>query len=65
MNRTPEQFYEAVGRYPRDDDLDRVNCPKEGELGHQACGWCPECNKPWFLCWHFAERVNMLPRDRT
>lgn len=43
---TAEEYEEAVGRPPVDDDLDRANCPKAGELGHMMCGWNHELNLP-------------------
>ena len=45
-----EEFEEKVGRAPIHDDLERVNCPDAGELGHWYCGWCPEHDKPRFEC---------------
>lgn len=37
-----EDFIEAVGREPAQDDLDRCNCNKVGEPGHLLCGWCED-----------------------
>lgn len=31
-------FMRLVGRYPEDDDLERVNCKRAGEPGHESCG---------------------------
>ena len=45
---TQAYFFEATGRYPEDDDLDRVNCSKAGEDGHMCCGWNWEKNLPVF-----------------
>lgn len=53
---TEKQFKEAVGREPVDDDLERANCEKAGELGHMFCGWCAECNKPIFECGHIKNK---------
>lgn len=39
-----------VGHLPQQDDLERVNCPKAGDLGHWYCGWCPTHHKPYFIC---------------
>lgn len=52
---TEEEFKEKVGHYPIEDDLERVNCPKTGNtghqhLGHQHCGWCDICDKPMSMC---------------
>ena len=49
-NMTPEQYQEKVGRLPEEDELDRVNCLKAGQLGHKNCGWCKFCDKPIFGC---------------
>lgn len=43
---TAKYFERATGRKPVDDDLERANCPKSGQLGHWACGWCNEKNLP-------------------
>ena len=48
MNR--DEFVTKVGREPINDDLDRVNCPLTGEIGHSSCGWCEVCNSPKFEC---------------
>lgn len=45
---TAEQFAAATGRQPENDDLERVNCPKVGQLGHFSCGWNHQMNKPVF-----------------
>lgn len=39
MQITEEYFYKATGRQPKEDDMERVNCPKAGESGHNNCGW--------------------------
>ena len=44
------EFLERFGYIPEHDDLDRVNCNKVGEIGHWACGICPNHNKPRFEC---------------
>ena len=46
---TAEQFKEATGTEPVNDDLERSNCPKAGTLGHQDCGWCENKNLPNFM----------------
>lgn len=47
---TEEEFWVKTGRKPVDDDLDRVNCEKVGEVGHFFCGWCWTCDRPRFEC---------------
>lgn len=32
-------FIACTGRKPVEDDMERVNCPKQGEVGHWSCGW--------------------------
>jgi hypothetical protein len=54
MRITAEQFHNATGRYPKNDDLDRCNCDRVGEIGHYFCGWCEVCDKPRFLCAHWV-----------
>lgn len=46
---TVEQFIEAVGRPPQQDDLERCNCPKAGQPGHWQCGWHKDANLPVFM----------------
>jgi len=46
---TAEQFEEAVGRPPENDDLERCNCVRAGALGHMQCGWDKISNLPWFM----------------
>jgi hypothetical protein len=53
---TAEQFKILFGREPELDDLDRVNCPDAGKLGHSQCGICGTCNKPKFECFCMANR---------
>jgi hypothetical protein len=36
---TAERFAKAVGREPVDDDLERCNCDKAGQISHMMCGW--------------------------
>jgi hypothetical protein len=48
---TPLMFVAAVGYLPTNDDLERCNCPKAGQIMHQQCGWnyrldCPEFVHP-------------------
>ena len=37
---------------PTNDDLERCNCKKAGQVGHYSCGICKICNKPRFVCGH-------------
>jgi hypothetical protein len=46
---TAEQFEDATGHPPQDDDLERCNCPEAGSLMHQYCGWDHERNLPEFI----------------
>jgi len=50
MQMTAKEFKEKTGMEPVNDDLDRVNCPDAGKLGHWQCGWCKEHDKPYFMC---------------
>ena len=55
---TAKEYFDATGMEPQDDDLERANCDKYPTIGHMGCGWCADCQKPFFLCYHFASRVN-------
>jgi hypothetical protein len=44
-----EKFIERVGHEPEQDDLERCNCPRAGEIGHWCCGWNVEADMPQFL----------------
>jgi hypothetical protein len=58
---TAKQFEQITGRPPEQDDLERVNCPQAGSIGHEHCGTCPVCNLPRFMCGglsHEPERFN-------
>jgi hypothetical protein len=46
---TAEKFEAAVGCAPEQDDLDRCNCTKVGEIGHKLCGWDHTRNMPRFI----------------
>jgi hypothetical protein len=48
--KTAEQYFEATGHMPVQDDLERANCPKAGEIMHVACGWCDKHDKPKAEC---------------
>lgn len=54
---TKEYFTETLGRHPIEDDLERVNCPYAGELGHEHCGWNKLQNKP-------AYQVTTAPNEQ-
>lgn len=45
---TREQFRKATGFAPEQDDLERCNCDKAGQLGHFHCGWNNARNLPNF-----------------
>lgn len=45
-----DEFKKKTGRPPERDDLDRVNCPLTGSIGHWSCGWCGQHDKPRFEC---------------
>lgn len=44
-----EYFERRTGRPPENDDLERVNCPKAGTLGHFGCGWNEAADLPRFM----------------
>lgn len=45
---THRHFVQATGRKPIQDDLERSNCPKAGQIGHFCCGWNWEADLPQF-----------------
>lgn len=47
---TATEFAAKTGRDPEQDDLERVNCAKAGQILHWQCGWCPEHDNPRFEC---------------
>jgi hypothetical protein len=47
---TAKYFKEATGMKPEQDDLERCNCPKAGEITHSMCGWDWRLNLPKFWC---------------
>lgn len=49
MKITAKMFKHATGYEPVDDDLERVNCSKAGQLAHVSCGWDHERNMPVFM----------------
>lgn len=46
---TYEQFEKATGFPPENDDLERVNCPEAGKLGHWSCGWNYAADLPFTM----------------
>lgn len=44
-----QEFEQITGHKPKDDDLERTNCPDEGKFGHWQCGVC-EHGRPRFTC---------------
>jgi hypothetical protein len=48
---TEQEFMETVGRLPVNDDLDRVNCPQAGTVGHAFCGRCPHGLPRFEVCY--------------
>jgi hypothetical protein len=51
-----DQFRALFGITPIQDDLERVNCGKAGEIGHSHCGIC-ECGQPRFICGHVQSGI--------
>lgn len=47
---TPEEYRDSVGVYPKQDELERVNCSEAGKPGHLRCGWCMQCHAPRMTC---------------
>ena len=46
---TAAKFKKATGHAPKDDDLERCNCPRAGEIGHASCGWDHDMGQPEFI----------------
>ena len=44
------EYKRLTGTKPDQDDLERVNCSKAGEIGHRQCGWCGNHKLPRFQC---------------
>ena len=59
---TKEYFTDCVGREPELDDLERCNCDKVGEPGHETCGWCENCDLPLFICGCYSRNILSTPR---
>jgi hypothetical protein len=47
---TAEEFETMTERAPEHDDLDRLNCPDAGLVGHLLCGDCVVHQLPRFMC---------------
>lgn len=56
---TESAFNILFGRWPEEDDLERVNCLKAGKIGHHCCGLCSKCGYPRFMfnrnCQHWHD----------
>lgn len=46
---TRHVFKEKVGRWPEQDELERVNCARTRESGHMYCGWNYKHDCPMFM----------------
>jgi hypothetical protein len=46
---TAEQYEQATGDKPENDDLERCNCERAGQPGHYFCGWNTKENLPVFM----------------
>lgn len=46
---TRATFKQITGQHPKEDDLDRANCLRAGEVGHHSCGVCSNCSMPRFI----------------
>lgn len=49
LEMSAEEFESIVGYAPVDDDLERCNCQRAGEIGHSSCGWNKKLNRPMFM----------------
>lgn len=50
MSEITEEYFKACTGYdPKDDDLERCNCDRAGQIGHFLCGWDKKRNMPNFL----------------
>ncbi len=46
---TFDDFCLATQLIPENDDLERCNCTKAGQEGHESCGWNYQLNLPQFM----------------
>jgi hypothetical protein len=58
---TNEEFKSRFGVTPQQDDLERVNCDRVGDIGHFQCGVCEKHNQPRFICGCFAKLTTEKP----
>jgi hypothetical protein len=63
MKVTAEYFKKATGQEPKQDDLDRSNCPDAGKVGHDCCGWNSLCNLPNFMAPYASVKVERFAKD--
>lgn len=54
---TAEHFQIRTGHAPEDDDLDRSNCPKAGQIAHTMCGWDSHLDLPVFMTGNQSARL--------
>jgi len=47
---TSQEYKEAFGKEPENDDIERATCKEAGQSGHYFCGVCSVHNKPRFMC---------------
>lgn len=59
---TEQDFINATGHEPEQDDLERCNCEHKNEIDHQSCGICEEHNMPVFMCHECFHLVNIDER---
>jgi len=50
-------FWWRFGRWPVQDDLERVNCSQAGQIGHWGCGICVH-HKPRWQCWECVQKLD-------
>jgi hypothetical protein len=60
---TRKKFKEATGCDPVNDDLERCNCKRAGEITHTLCGWDKARNLPVFWPKIPDERVGEIMNE--
>lgn len=50
MEYTEQDYWGMTGFDPVQDDLERLNCNKAGEVAHNSCGYCLKHHKPRHVC---------------